>query len=212
MHENFLKWLLFGIFIAKSLYFALFANFGHQSMHQVLWGTLSCMLNTRSSLKLPFSWNCQKLFFRSQNFAASTQPALASRPPTRVKLESHVAVDQSTSGTMLHNTEDTSAPRLLIQWRTWAYVLFYFYHPFYVVSSNGRDMSNKEFFIAHTPGKIEKSYLPEWESNPRPLDLYSYALPVEHRSTNPRVVGSIPAHVNKIFQSFQECTRWKILY
>ncbi len=32
---------------------------------------------------------------------------------------------------------------------------------------------------AHTHGKIEKSYHPEWESNPRPSYLYSYALPTE---------------------------------
>ncbi len=34
---------------------------------------------------------------------------------------------------------------------------------------------------------------------------------VEHRSINPRVVDSMPTQVNKIFQSFHECVRWKIL-
>ncbi len=34
---------------------------------------------------------------------------------------------------------------------------------------------------------------------------------VDHLSTNPRVVGSIPTPVNKIFQSFHECVRWTIL-
>ncbi len=116
--------------------------------------------------------------------------------------------------------------------------------------------STKELFITHTHGKIEKSYCPEWVSNPRPSDLYSYALPsvcdeqffvriyiyhsddvilylfenywlarlerldhqvaqiaqsVEHRSTSPRVLGSIPTPGNKIFQSFHECVRWTIL-
>ena len=30
---------------------------------------------------------------------------------------------------------------------------------------------------------------------------------VEHRKTDPRVVGSFPTQVNKIFQSFHECVR-----
>ena len=60
------------------------------------------------------------------------------------------------------------------------------------VHLSGIYYSNKEFSIAHTHGKIEKSYWPEWESNPRPS-------------------GSIPTQVNMIFQSFHECVRWKIL-
>ncbi len=45
------------------------------------------------------------------------------------------------------------------------------------------------------------------DSNPERLD-YQVALIaqlVELRSTNPRVVGSIPTQINKIFQSFHEC-------
>ncbi len=47
---------------------------------------------------------------------------------------------------------------------------------------------------------VEKSYQPEWES---------IAQSVEQRSTNLRVVFSIPTLVNNIFQSFHECVRRK---
>ncbi len=47
------------------------------------------------------------------------------------------------------------------------------------------------------------------DSNPERLDhqVALIAQSVEQRSTNPRVVDSIPTQVNKIFQSFHECVR-----
>ena len=60
-------------------------------------------------------------------------------------------------------------------------------------------MSNKEFFITHThitaAGGNQTN--DPWISIPM----------VVRRSTNQRVVGSIPAQVNKIFQSFYEGVR-----
>ncbi len=39
--------------------------------------------------------------------------------------------------------------------------------------------SSKEFFIAHSHGKTEKCYWPQWESNPRQSDLYSWICSTE---------------------------------
>ncbi len=56
-------------------------------------------------------------------------------------------------------------------------------------------------------GQRGRRWLEVADSNPDRLDhqVALIAQSVEHRSTNPRVVGSIPTQVNKIFQSFPEC-------
>ena len=65
----------------KSLYLALFANFGHQSMHQVLQGTLNCAkLQNSDAFHLENQYP-KKMTPPYRNTPKNNDPPLICRPP-----------------------------------------------------------------------------------------------------------------------------------
>ncbi len=70
-------------------------------------------------------------------------------------------------------------------------------------------MADRNEVSSNMSNQLKNHVVQVADSNRERLDhqVALIAQSVEHRSTNPRVVGSIPTQVNKIFQSFHECVR-----